>query len=150
MASYDCKRCGVSFSLKHHLKQHLQRKNQCLPILSNVVTNLLMNELYEDSNRVHKCNYCDKAFTCTSSKYRHQRSCKEEKGLNPKPKVKAPIKQDTHESTKTKKEVNQELRIKKLEKLVDTLKAKKSETFWQSILEDGLGCDNTNTRDKTV
>ena len=36
MVYYECQRCGYNTTLRGNIKQHLNRKNICEPILDNI------------------------------------------------------------------------------------------------------------------
>ena len=61
MAFHICERCGMEFTQKKHLVQHLKRKNPCLALK----TDKLMSELLDDLKKQKvedgvKCSNCEK------------------------------------------------------------------------------------------
>ena len=88
---FKCERCNRIFQLKHHLQQHLKKKNKCnRPIntiqhISNTqqhnivqIINAIKNDLTEEKQdqMIHKCKYCEKEFTRNASVLRHFKTCK--------------------------------------------------------------------------
>ena len=57
MVYYECQRCGYNTTLRGNIKQHLNRKNICEPILDNISVEE-MKEIYNlnESNKIHQNN----------------------------------------------------------------------------------------------
>jgi hypothetical protein len=73
---YACPRCGLATGHRGNFVYHLTRKNRCDPLVADVDTALVleeMNKAYEE--KPHKCAHCDKRFSHTSSMYAHQNAC---------------------------------------------------------------------------
>jgi len=75
LGNHVCKRCGTSFNYAYLLERHFNRKKICKPVISSLPiedlkTNLLNNK------KIYKCKYCNKKYTSSDSKYKHQRKCK--------------------------------------------------------------------------
>lgn len=78
---FNCERCGYSTNIKCNLIEHLKRKKECDPVVSNVARDVLLARLKPPPKTgVHKCTNCDKAFNHASSMYRHRRSCQGDAG----------------------------------------------------------------------
>jgi hypothetical protein len=76
----NCKRCGYTCENKYLLKRHLTRKNPCPITFENISNDDLLKELNTtNENKKHKCMYCEKTFTDSSNRYRHQKNCKDSK-----------------------------------------------------------------------
>ncbi len=74
---FVCKRCSYTTCKKCHLVRHLQNKNLCKPILSNISAEDLLFELKPKKQiKYYKCENCDKQFNSRSTRYRHQQNCK--------------------------------------------------------------------------
>ena len=66
MVNYECFRCGYIASQKNNLRNHLNRKNICNPILDNVSIELIKNyygfetkpqdtpKLHQTSTKIHQ------------------------------------------------------------------------------------------------
>jgi hypothetical protein len=78
MDDYICKRCDAIFSIKSHLKSHLQRKNICIFIEHDLDRDILIDELYQRTlnNKTYDCEYCNMKFNHASNKSRHKKICK--------------------------------------------------------------------------
>jgi len=79
-----CKRCGNKFKSISKLERHLNRKNKCIPIISNISIDEFKKELSEmsstfirDNKKYYKCKYCKKIYNTASGKCSHQKKCKE-------------------------------------------------------------------------
>jgi hypothetical protein len=101
MVYYECQRCGYNTTLRGNIKQHLNRKNICEPILDNISIEE-MKEIYNlnetskitlnnsnilicpskklqkpQKNVVNKqCSYCCKEFSRIDNLNRHLKTCK--------------------------------------------------------------------------
>lgn len=73
---YKCPRCGLETKFKRDYIQHLNRVNQCKPILSNIETLDILLELEKEySNKPFVCEKCNKRFNHSSSMYFHRKEC---------------------------------------------------------------------------
>jgi hypothetical protein len=54
MVEYKCRRCGWISKVRTHYKKHLMRKFKCLPVIENIDTDLLMNELEGNINVIEE------------------------------------------------------------------------------------------------
>ena len=113
MVYYECQRCGYNTTLKGNIKHHLNRKNVCEPILSDIsiydmknIYDLNLNKKnpnesilnpneskinpYESKNELNKfkCDYCCKFYSTNSNLHKHLKICKEKKKSNDKNKIK--------------------------------------------------------------
>jgi hypothetical protein len=77
---FECKRCGYSCEFKYLLKRHFARKIPCNILIEDIDINILIEELDEKdkTNKKFKCDFCEKKFTDTSNKSKHQKICKSE------------------------------------------------------------------------
>ena len=101
MVYYECQRCGYNTTLRGNIKQHLNRKNICEPILDNIsieemkeiynlnetskITSNNSNILICPSKKLQKpqknvvnkqCSYCCKEFSRIDNLNRHLKKCK--------------------------------------------------------------------------
>ena len=101
MVYYECQRCGYNTTLRGNIKQHLNRKNICEPILDNIsieemkeiynlnetskITSNNSNSLICPSKKLQKpqknvvnkqCSYCCKEFSRIDNLNRHLKKCK--------------------------------------------------------------------------
>ncbi len=81
--SIKCKRCGKNFNYDHQLLHHLERTYKCPTTLSNIDTQILLDEIKNnkstkiiDNHKVYCCQNCKKSFNSCSSKSRHLKTCK--------------------------------------------------------------------------
>lgn len=73
----QCKRCGLHFSRKQTLVNHLQRVNTCEALLENISVEQLLNEMKKPKlTEGFQCEYCELYFKNSQGKYQHKRSCK--------------------------------------------------------------------------
>jgi hypothetical protein len=70
----DCKRCGCSFTLKNNLKNHINKKTQCDPIISNMSRDDLLDDI-DTQKTCFICELCDKTFSSKQGKYQHKQKC---------------------------------------------------------------------------
>jgi len=79
---FECGRCGKTFNFKHHLKQHYNRKKACKPLLSDTPYKQLLDVLdtKEEKQPVYTCKYCNRPFSQSSNRSRHQASCQGNNG----------------------------------------------------------------------
>lgn len=78
MVEYQCKRCGYTTVHKHALVRHLQRKKQCLPLISDVACIDILEEytIQQPEKEVEiTCAICHKSFNDRSNRNKHQRLC---------------------------------------------------------------------------
>jgi hypothetical protein len=135
MVKYVCQRCGYSTELKSHLVQHLSRKSECSPTLSNTPAKDLLQELNKPKSKRYHCSFCEKTYAHRSTKSTHQSTCK----VKIPDKVIAELKILNDELLHVNETKN--LEIRKLQQQVDILSLRKKESLFQSILEDHLkGC----------
>ena len=89
MVNFYCDRCGYTTTHKQTFRNHLFRKITCISTYNNISINQLAkkyNIKNSEHNREHnrecntkrfKCNFCNKMFSTSTSRYRHQRKyCK--------------------------------------------------------------------------
>ena len=82
---FFCKRCGYLTNTKCVFKSHLNRKTQCNPELSKQEVIILHPEFFsKEKNKEHTCEYCLKAFSSSSSKSYHKKTCPEKIQQNEK------------------------------------------------------------------
>jgi hypothetical protein len=71
---YKCPRCNVDFEIATNLRNHLNRKNKCIPILQDIdIKDIIIENCKIEED--HNCEYC--GISC-SNKYnlnRHLKSC---------------------------------------------------------------------------
>ena len=109
---YNCVRCGYETKHKGHFKNHLNRKNICIPLLEDISINEIINyynlyldkmnpleskmnpneskiNLKESKNELDKlkCEYCCKFYSTNSNLYKHLKICKEKKKSNEQDKI---------------------------------------------------------------
>jgi hypothetical protein len=77
---FVCKRCGYFTNVKANMKRHFQNLiRPCQPSLQDIPLQSLLEELlqsHKDPLHIMRCKYCNKQFTATSNRYRHQNTCK--------------------------------------------------------------------------
>ena len=84
MVNYTCPRCGFSNKIKTKIRNHLLRKNPCLPKLKDidieVAYKLVLGEDYPSNSivtqEIYRCRHCSKAFDRKYNLTRHEVSCK--------------------------------------------------------------------------
>ena len=59
--SFKCDKCCKNFKLKHHLDNHLNKKNVC-------------NKINNDNNTTYKCLLCNKEYNYLTSLTRHKKT----------------------------------------------------------------------------
>jgi len=104
---YNCVRCGYETKHKGHFKNHLNRKNICIPLLEDISINEIINyynlyldkmnpleskmnpneskiNLKESKNELDKlkCEYCCKFYSTNSNLNKHLKICKIKKKTN--------------------------------------------------------------------
>jgi len=77
MVEYKCDRCHYIINKKSSFKSHLQRKNPCRTIHSNISVEELLDKLNKPKDGF-ACNKCNKVFNSRQGKYQHQKRCKQE------------------------------------------------------------------------
>ena len=77
MVEYKCERCHYVAKQKGDIKKHLQRKNICRTIHSNISVEELLEKLNKPNNGF-VCNKCNKIFKTSQGKYQHHKRCKQE------------------------------------------------------------------------
>ena len=77
MVEYKCERCHYFAKHKGNIKKHLQRKNPCRPIHSDISVEELLEKLNKPKDGF-ACNKCNKIFKTSQGKYQHQKRCKQE------------------------------------------------------------------------
>jgi 5-methylcytosine-specific restriction endonuclease McrA len=77
MPNFVCKRCGYETITKQNLRKHLQRKTPCKAIDESCDFPLdnLLKEIDVQFTSRFECKYCNKQFTESCNRYRHQKSC---------------------------------------------------------------------------
>ncbi len=111
---FICKRCGYDFSEKKGLVKHLNRKNICMPIESDLTPNELLIELNEKKGL--QCNKCNNIYKNKNSLNAHK--CKAVSSINNLEGLKKELEYKWEEKFKTQLETQTKLekRIKELEK----------------------------------
>ena len=147
MVYYECQRCGYNTTLKGNIKHHLNRKNVCKPILSDIsiydmknIYNLNLNKKpknnphnpkiknIEPKNNPFMCSYCNKIFSRNWHLSRHLTSCKIKK----------------IELNKQNNEINLlKLQQKKLEETVEKLLIECSNKSNNTINSNNINSNNT-------
>tara|TARA_B100000963_G_scaffold7622_1_gene6011 strand:+ start:4170 stop:4994 length:825 start_codon:yes stop_codon:yes gene_type:complete len=86
MVIYTCPRCGFSNKIKTKIRNHLLRKNPCIPKLKNidieVAYKLVLGEDYPCNNSIiqneqYSCRFCNKIFDRKYNLVRHEASCRD-------------------------------------------------------------------------
>ena len=77
MVEYKCDRCHYIINKKSSFKSHLQRKNPCRTIHSDISIEELLEKLNKPKEGF-SCNKCNKVFKTSQGKYQHQKRCKQE------------------------------------------------------------------------
>ncbi len=77
-----------------NLIRHLKSNNKCQPSLSNIDTDILINEINNkkptkiiDGKKVFICNYCNKVYQSAKGKSIHTKTCKLNKNSNKEPSI---------------------------------------------------------------
>jgi hypothetical protein len=78
--SLDCKRCGCSFTRKNNLKNHINKKILCDPIVLDISKEDMLNDIDLLKTRFI-CELCNKEFSSKQGKYQHKRTCKENSNI---------------------------------------------------------------------
>ena len=148
---FNCKRCGYTCENRYLLKRHLSRKKPCAITFEDISNDELLKELdISNENKKHKCTYCDKTFTDSSNRYRHQKICKDRKTyieiLKENP-CKSLQNGDLDKNCEFKKEIcelkntinNNDTINNKLKLELQYYKNRKNENFYQLLLENYIG-----------
>lgn len=72
---FSCKRCGYETSVKTNIKRHLVKTTECEAKYSDKTRSELLQELTIEIETEFKCDKCQKSFSFSSAKYRHQKNC---------------------------------------------------------------------------
>jgi hypothetical protein len=82
----SCPRCGYNPSKKVYLKNHFKRERQCKPYIQDVNLSLLYKNYfcdeYEENERNHMCEYCEKKFVYSQGKSKHKKTCIKKKDFD--------------------------------------------------------------------
>ncbi len=77
-----CKRCGKDFNYDALLKRHLNNKNICPPLITNILNEILIDEINNrkstkiiNNKKYYICKYCNKHLTTATGKSLHQLNC---------------------------------------------------------------------------
>jgi len=70
----SCDRCGYSTNTIKCMKNHLNRKSICSPLLSYISVDEIRSKLFEHKKE-YVCEKCDKSFSYRSGKSRHSKTC---------------------------------------------------------------------------
>lgn len=75
---YTCHRCGYIGKTRQALMRHLEKKNICRPLLSNITTEDVI-KCYEKEycSTAVECEWCKKKFNFKSNLHTHKKTCKE-------------------------------------------------------------------------
>jgi hypothetical protein len=121
--SFICKRCDSLFTIKSHLKSHLQRKNPCEFINDDLDREDLIEELYQRklNDKTYDCDYCNMKFNHSSARSRHKKTCKS------KPLDKISILENTVEKLVSQID-NQQSKIDEQQSKIEKLEAQPSNT----------------------
>lgn len=147
MHQYTCKRCGYQCEYKYLLVNHLQRKFPCKSNLISYDVESLLHDLENEGIDAAKfsCKFCNKRFTDSSNRYRHQKNCTKAPSFDiPSKNVCVQTKnvyvQTMPENTSefsTIIELTE--KVRKLELELTFVRKKKDESFYQGLLEEFLG-----------
>lgn len=77
-----CDRCGYETTRLGDLKKHFMRKTECPPTLSDVSVAELFDIHFVKKEKRYECEYCNKMYTTSHSKYRHKKICKEREKID--------------------------------------------------------------------
>jgi hypothetical protein len=77
METFCCGRCGNDFSKKQYLKQHLRRKTPCEAVISTLSMEEVYQKTFPKLDTGFTCKHCNKKFTHSCNRYRHQAICTE-------------------------------------------------------------------------
>ncbi len=140
MEKYICVKCEKIFSHKHHLENHLNKKNPCDNLIkreeceNNKEKKIINAKTLNEYLNKCQCVYCEKKFTAKNSVLYHiKNSCKKVKEIEQE-------KQRIFEDLKKKEEENQ--KIRQLEEEIKKLKEEKNKN--EKLKED----DNLKKKNK--
>ena len=77
-SEYKCERCGLVTKYKCSITKHLKKTKRCLPFLSNISCDELIENLKNSNIRTdcnYKCRYCLKTLNSKSGIYLHEKKC---------------------------------------------------------------------------
>ncbi len=79
---YTFSRCGYNAKLKHHLVNHLKRKNECDCILSNISREEILKSFDKIYNeKTYDCEFCGRKFNSSGNKSKHKNLCKKKNDI---------------------------------------------------------------------
>lgn len=78
MPDYKCERCGHKTQRKSNLISHLNKKNECEALISDISRETCLQKLKKQLS-TNLCKYCNCEFSTVSNKRRHQKNCKMKK-----------------------------------------------------------------------
>jgi hypothetical protein len=148
---FQCKRCLVTFTHKHHLQAHLAKKKACDVDEGGVDIDpaVLFDETKKDAKyKGYECSICFKRFSTRQSLHVHNKKCEElrEESIQ---RMMENVRQEKRKQAKEEPTM-QELkdRIKHLEVQNTMLKnkSKRTEAFYQPVVEKYLGGGHKNLR----
>lgn len=71
---FSCNRCGYETKVKANLIKHLMTKSICESD-NDIDRNIQLQELTNRKETEFKCNRCQKSFSFSNTRYRHQKNC---------------------------------------------------------------------------
>jgi uncharacterized C2H2 Zn-finger protein len=72
---FNCVRCGYSSKYKHALINHLNKKNKCNTILSNIDRKEILKEYTPHFSKILDCPTCEQKFSSPQSLSKHKKLC---------------------------------------------------------------------------
>lgn len=141
MVLYSCPRCGYQTNHKGKFKIHLERKNICAAIHSNMQIEEIKEYCEQESSKKsgYACENCQKVFKTSQSKYQHKQRCKDTiidkriKAYAEEVQKLTEIIDLERKQIRKLQQDNKRLQIKYL-----FLKSKKNESYYQAVLEEML------------
>lgn len=126
-----CARCHYETSYLGNLRKHYMRVVTCDGLFSNQPTEELLKALSNDDDKRFRCEFCEKKFTSSQSKYNHKQICKVRK-------------KNQDNNTRELNEIKDEVKALKQMlsqhyKLPEKNSQRKPEKYYQAILESYLG-----------
>ena len=70
--TYLCKECGKEYKHRQNLSRHMKLKHQYTPKPPKIYHSCIQKPPQND----YICRYCNKCFSFSSGKYRHEKKCK--------------------------------------------------------------------------